>query len=76
MCFDNLDRRSLPFTRRGKGVKHNLVKCNFPLGGDRKIRGNDRSWREKMLMQDFRRKFLKMRETPAEYGRVDMYDFL
>ena len=29
-CFDNLDRRSLPFTRRGKGVKHNLVKCNFP----------------------------------------------
>ena len=25
VCFDNLDRRSLPFTRRGKRVKHNLV---------------------------------------------------
>ena len=72
-CFDNLGRRSLPFTRRGKGVKHNLVKCNFPLEGDRKIRGIDCSWREKMSMRDFLRKFLKMRESPAESGRVDMY---
>ena len=28
-----------------------------------------------MSIRDFRRKFLKMRETPAESGRVDMYEY-
>ena len=38
-----------------------------------KFRENDRSWREKLSMQEFSRILLKMREPPAESGRVDMY---
>ena len=34
---------------------------------------NDRSCREELSMQDFWRILMKMREFPAEFGRVDMY---